>query len=140
MSHDTSRRIDDGIQTTRHQVDLNHLAWQTLQRMAGLLDIPPVEEDQIATVSKILLKGIQCEGCYYANPAFSVSAPADTPEEEFFVAVKHAQREWLRELKSFLLKSRRLKRAMRAVHPLVRQLAFTGICIINSKHRSLHLI
>lgn len=139
MSHDAGRR-SDGIETTRHQVDLNHLAWQTLQRLAGLLDIPPVEEDQIATVSKILLKGIQCDGCYYANPAFSVSAPADTPEDEFLKVVKQVQREWLRELKSFLHKSRPLKRAMRAVHPLVRQLAYTGILIINSKHRNLHLI
>ncbi len=139
MSHDAGRRCD-GIQTSRHAVDLDNLAWQSLQRLAGLFDFPPVEEDQIAIVSKILLKGIRCEGCYYANPAFTVTAPADTPEEEFFAAVKDAQRQWLRELKSFMLKSRRLKRAMRAVHPLVRQLAFTGICIINSKHRSLHLI
>ncbi len=143
MSQDAGRCID-GIETNRHVVDWNHLAWQTLQRLSGMMDLPLLgeESEEFAVVSKILLKGIRCPGRFYGNPGFSVSAPPETPEAEFLAVVKRAQQDWLKQLRSQLARSSSLKRERKRlkrheVHPLVWRLVVTGILLFKDSQRQL---
>jgi hypothetical protein len=145
MSQDTGRRCD-GIKTIRHAIDWNHLAWQPLQRLSGMTDLPLLgeESEEFAVVSKILLKGIRCPGWCYANPAYTAVAPPETSEVEFLAVVKRLQQDWLKQLRSQLARSSSLKRERKRlkrheVHPLVWRLAVTGILLFKNSQQQLCL-
>lgn len=75
--------------------------------------------------------GRKLMGCFYLCPRFTVSCAKPTPA--FFRKARRCQAAWCRTMSQVLGSSSRRRAAKRA-SPIERQLAFTGILIVNGNY------
>ena len=68
----------------------------------------------------------------YANPVARITTAS--PSREFLVEAKRQQRSWIQQLNSWLFSAGRVKRYYDSVAPIIRQLEFTGVLILNGQH------
>ena len=112
-------------------------AWSTLQNLVPdelTPDQNPGDESIIEIGFKYVMK--HASGCgiinTYANPAFCVFA--DEPSNRFFREARRAQAKWFQQVREILGTSGRVKRAVREMTPIVRELSHTGVLLVNGKH------
>jgi hypothetical protein len=112
-------------------------AWSTLQNLVPdelTSDQNPGDESIIETGFKFVMEHASRGGINnaYANPAFCVSA--NTPSMQFFLESRRAQAQWFQQVREILGASGRVKRAVREMTPIVRQLSHTGVLVVDGKH------
>jgi len=127
----TSRRVRGGVTLLEHAVDDNALAMSTLQGLGWTLGC--VGGDRELVVSLMWqMKHAGTLGTVYANPRFVVRAAA--PTARFMAQARWAQRTWLQQMKQILGSGGQLKREIKQRPPLLRQLEFTGVLVVDGLH------
>jgi hypothetical protein len=136
--------------------NFNDLAWQTFNLLTyGLLDADPDddfyesdlpseyngfrpgnpgEDEMIAALFRVFLsrKSIFRPGTVYANPCGVIRAPnADPP---FLKLARLLQKEWYCRFGDTLGSPQRVKQVFEGCDPIIRQLMFTGVLFIESRH------
>lgn len=123
----------DGVQVSVRSCrpDANDLAWATL---GWLGNQHPKVGDERATITlfKMCMRNQSPGVTLFANPLAKVIAAR--PSQEFLAEARRQQRRWIKQLGSWLFGSARVKRYYAAVDPIIRQLEFTGVLIVNGKH------
>lgn len=111
--------------------DANDLAWTTL---GWLGNHHPRVGDERATITlfKMCMRNQPPRVTLFANPLASVTAVRPSPE--FLAEARRQQRRWIKQLNTWLFGSARVKRHYAMVDPIIRQLEFTGVMIVNGKH------
>lgn len=117
----------------RHRDNSDDPAWGTLARLQPGLQNPGCEQLQEA-VARGVLRGASEMGTVYVNPKYTVLSPPGTGMSQFIRAARAAQASWLKQLRTVLGSSRHVKRAMKRTLPLLRQLGFTGLLVIDGRH------
>lgn len=115
-------------------VNWSEPAWSTLQNF-GIVGAPPGPDRRIMSVFAGLLNYQHQERHFktiYVNPAFVVVAP--TPTRQFIRQARQAQQGWLGQCRKVLFPGGGLTRAIKRTDPLLRQLAYLGVLIVNGKH------
>ena len=126
-----NRKGKASVEVQRTAVDVNGLAWSTFARLFRFQMAAPIADAELEDAFRYLIRQRNLEGTVYVNPMFEVRC--SEPTQEFFAAALRAQRAYLSYLKSFLFKSGTMKREMRQRTPLLRQLEFTGVMIVNGR-------
>lgn len=126
----TTRSVGDVV-VWQHGVNDDDLAWSTLQNLF------PVgqslgDPERIEAFFRLVMHELAEPLTVFANPAFTVEARLASAN--FFKHAKSVQRRWFKSLNATLGSSRLVKEAMRRATPLMRQLEFTGIMIVEGKH------
>jgi hypothetical protein len=126
----------DGITVERCDPDISDdLAWQTFTLLTKGLGLEnPGEDEEITRYFRMLMsKGrVFRPGTVYANPCGVVRSP--TADRLFIQSARQIQREWYGRFNNALASAQRVKRAMRAVNPIIRQLTYTGVLFIDNQH------
>ncbi len=123
------------ITVDRCQPDYNALEWQTFTLITEGLDVEnPGEDEEIARYFRMLMcKGrVFRPGTVYANPCGVVRSPR--ADALFFQVARQIQRDWFRQLNNGLHSAQRVQRAMRTEEPLIKQMKYTGVLFIDSRH------
>jgi hypothetical protein len=127
-----TRHIGD-VTLARHWPDFNDLAWSTLQHLLPLGSSQGPDSKVQAVFRYVIRRAPHFGlGTVFANPAFVVQAPALS--RAFLREARQSQLAWFKQLGSVLGSAGRMKRAMRAAHPIIRQLAYTGVMVVAGKH------
>jgi hypothetical protein len=128
---------------TARDVSRNRQTTETNRMLStpGLTPGPPILVQRFAvdwddlekgTGDRVLeIGGRHSTGCFYLNPRYTVSCPEPSPE--FFHRARKCQAAWCRTMGQVLGSSNRRRAASRA-RAIERQLAFTGILIIDGNH------
>jgi hypothetical protein len=113
------------------QPDVNDLAWTTL---GWLGNQHPRVGDERATITlfKMCMWNQPPRVTLFANPLTKVMAARPSPE--FLVEARRQQQRWIKQLGTWLFGSARVKRYYAAANPIIRQLEFTGVLILDGKH------
>ena len=106
------------------------LAFSTLERLECFKS--PGTDARIEQLFKnaLISASIDPERTNFLIPLFTVTA--SRPSETFFRQARQAQRSWIAEFARF--KKRGLREYLRELSPLIRQLAFSGVLIVEGKH------
>jgi len=144
------------VQISVYVPDMNDLAWNTLNRlMAGRLGPSPGNEWDIAQLAFALFRyprqtgqELPLVGAVYVNPRYTIWAPGAT--KEWLIQVDKARRSWLAELKETatgfgsrfkhalkqpdVQRNGASRRELKAAKAVIRQLAATGVMLIDGKH------
>lgn len=121
------------VQVTAREVDWNELAWSTLSQLI-VVGNSPGSDEQIETAARSVLRRAAVMGTVYANPRFTVRAMTGAAIYEFVRKARTAQLSWWKHLRTVLGSARRVREARKEVPPVVRQLSFNGIMILQGKH------
>jgi len=121
----------DRVQVLRSRPDLDHPEFYTLQHL-GYSGTPPGSPELTVAVFIHQLHSQHELGTRFANPCALVTASGLCPE--FLSAARREQRRWWTWLNQALFSSSRVKRTIKNLDPLTRQLFFTGVLIIDGKH------
>ncbi len=122
------------LETIQCRVNWSEPAWSTLQNF-GVIGAPPGPDKQILLVFLGLLNYQRKHrhfGSIFVNPAFVVVAP--TPSRQFIRLARQAQRSWLGQCRKLLFPGGGLTRAIKRTNPLLRQLKYLGVLLVNGKH------
>jgi hypothetical protein len=117
----------------RYQPDYNDLAWQCLSYLFAWL--PPLGPDhEIAAAFRYVMAEARELGLrtVYANPAYLVWSQDFS--WAFMSEARMAQRAWFGQFNDGLASAERVRRAMDAVHPIIRMLSYTGVLVIDGHH------
>ncbi len=117
----------------RFSPDINELAWCTLRHLYPI-GHSPGSDSQIEQAFRFFMSRPICLDSDHAfvNPAYAVTA--DRPTKSFVKAARNAQRAWFRQFTDMLQGCGRAKREAKRMSPIIRQLTFTGVLVINRKH------
>jgi hypothetical protein len=125
----------DRITVERCEPNFNDLSWQTFELLTqGQWPDNPGDDEDIAILFRVLLgkKGVLRPDTTYANPCGAVrSAQADN---QFFRIAKQLRDDWFARFNLALCSSRRVKAEMDRVHPIIRQLTYTGVLFVEGRH------
>jgi hypothetical protein len=120
-----------GVRIERCQADPNDLAYSTLNWLGNTH--PPVGDDRlVAELFKMSMRSRPPGMTVYANPVVRVTTAS--PSREFLVEARRQQRSWIKQLNNWLFSAGRVKGHYATVGPIIRQLEFTGVLIVNGKH------
>jgi hypothetical protein len=123
------------ITVERCRPDYNDLGWQTFSLLTEGLDLEnPGKDAEIARYFRMLMSNgrLFLPGTMYANPSGVVRSPK--ADSRFFRIARQIQNEWYGQFNDGLASANRVRRAMGAVSPLIRQLIHTGVLFIDSRH------
>ncbi len=120
-----------GVHIERCQADPNDLAWSTL-RWLGNTHPPVGDERLVAELFKMSMRNRPPGITVYANPVVRVTT--ESPSREFLAEARRQQRRWIQQLNTWLFSAGRVKRHYATVGPIIRQLEFSGVLIVNGKH------
>lgn len=120
------------IQVVRTNPDINHPEFTTLQHLGYDGTTPPGSLQRTLEAVFPLLRSQHKQGTRFANPCALVTAT--TPSTEFIAAARREQHRWWSWLNEAFYSSTRVKRMIRHMDSISRQLHFTGVMIINGKH------
>jgi hypothetical protein len=111
--------------------DANDLAWTTL---GWLGNQHPRVGGKRATITlfKMCMRNQLPRVTLYANPLAKVTS--EKPSPEFLAEARRQQRRWIKQLNTWLFGSARVKKHYASEDPILRQLEFTGVLILNGKH------
>lgn len=123
---------NDDVLVLSTSVDFNDVAWNTITKLKPEWWCPPGPDEVIEAIFRDLLLFQQGYGTLFINPQFFVQAA--TPTAQFFKEARRAQSGWFKALNSALFSARRVKRLMKQLSPLLRQLYFTGVMFIEGTH------
>lgn len=112
-------RIHD-VLILKTSVDFNDIAWNTVTKLMPGLSSPPGTDEQIEAMFRRLLHWQIEYGTLFINPQFFIQAPR--PTARFFKEARRAQRAWFKVMNTALVSPRRVKRHMRPLTPMLRQL------------------
>ncbi len=115
--------------------DFNDLAWQTFSLLTQGYELTnPGADEAIVCLFRILFRkyGPIRLGTVYANPSGIVRSIKPAPR--FIRTARQLQREWYCRFNDALHSARRVRAAMDAVHPIIRQLTLTGVLFIADRH------
>lgn len=126
----TTTSVGDVV-VLQHGVNDDDLAWSTLQNLFPVRSSLG-DPERIEGFFRLVMRELAEPVTVFANPAFTVEAPL--PCANFFKHAKSVQRKWFKSLNASLGSSQLVKEAMRRATPLMRQLEFTGIMIVDGKH------
>lgn len=112
-------------------------AWGTLMNLVPHLiaaEQNPGDEEGIENVFKLILAdAAECMLTnVYANPIYCVTG--GEPTNRFFKEARRAQAKWFRQARNIFGSSNRVKRTVREMTPVIRQLSHTGVLVVNGKH------
>jgi hypothetical protein len=120
------------VSVQQYQPDLDNLAWKTFQRVFEINWQCLGGEREIELGFGWLMRNMPPVGTFYVNPMFTVRGTAD--DARFIANARRAQLAWFAYLKSFLFTSGIIRREMKQRSPVIRQLEFTGVMIMDGKH------
>jgi hypothetical protein len=126
----------DGPQIEQRAVDWGaDLAWITLLEL-GCVGPSLGRPDLIVEAAKIVLRSQQGTGrTVFINPEFTITGSAHQPPSVKFIREsRRAQQAYLKHFRSILFSSRRMKNELKRVDPITRQLAYTGVLIVDGCH------
>lgn len=116
----------------REPLDINHPEWNTLRFLGLQGDTPPGSPLSTVQAFVNLMRHQEQLGTRFATPIGMVQT--EQPTVAFQTAARQIQHTYWRQLKDILGSSSRVKRHFKSLNPLIRQLQFTGVMIINGKH------
>lgn len=125
----------DGITIKRCIPNWDDLEWQTFSLITEGIGLENPGDNQV--ICK-LFKVLTCKnspfrpGTLFANPCGIVRATKVT--KQFIKKARQLQREWFGQMNSGLQSVGRVKRAVKNVEPIIRQLQFTGVLFIENRH------
>lgn len=125
----------NGIEIKRCVPDWNDLEWQTFSLIIEGIDLEnPGDNHVICNLFKLLTCKISPfrPGTLFANPCGIVRTAKVT--KQFIKKARQLQREWFSQMNSVLQSAGRVKRAVKNVEPIIRQLQFTGVLFIENHH------
>ena len=125
------KRYRVGIRIDRCDADPNDLAWSTLMWL-GNTHAPVGEERLVVELFKMAMRNRPPGMTIYANPVVRVTAA--NPSREFLTEARRQQRRWIKQLNTWLFRAGRVKRYYASASPIVRQLEFTGVLILDGSH------
>ncbi|MGQ9770224.1 MAG: hypothetical protein ACUVQG_06695 [Thermogutta sp.] len=123
----------------RYAPDSNDLAWSTMTHLLPEVIDPCCyrgTDNWIEGMFRIVLaspKDFDLENVF-ANPAWVVRLTSGCATKRFFVEARKAQRAWFKQSADMLQSNARTKRAAHAASPIIRQLMYTGVLILDGKH------
>lgn len=126
-----------GIAIRRYRLDQDDFAWATLEHLLGdsvsLEDNPgrPRQQEQVFRRIAFELSRVEPVNVF-ANPIHLVWA--DSAAEGFIVQARIAQKKWFGQFRAIMHTSGRVKRELRKMSPVTRQLTHTGVLILNGRH------
>ena len=123
------------IKIKRCVPDWNDLEWQTFSLIIEGIDLEnPGDNHVICNLFKVLTCKISPfrPGTLFANPCGIVRTAKVT--KQFIKKARQLQREWFSQMNSGLQSAGRVKRAVKNVEPIIRQLQFTGVLFIENRH------
>lgn len=130
-----SAKTEKGVTTQRYAVDHNDWAWETFTRLFPTIADPSCQigpDSEIESVFKVLL--CRARDAYgptvFANPAVAITA--ENACQFFIQKSRAAQRAWLATTGD-ILGAAAIQRQMDLVSPIICQLMFTGVLIIDGK-------
>jgi len=129
------KRDQANIVIRQVQPDHNDWPWSTIMNLFNLEpENNPGKEPIIETFFKIGIAGPSDFGLVnaFVNPAYIVTA--DCAGRGFYRASKRAQRTWFRQVKKILGTSGAVKRNTKKMTPIIRQLSYTGVMIVDGRH------
>src|SRR5262245_58878954 len=121
-------RNNSQVTILQTSVDFNDLPWNTVTKMCPSLGSPGLDLVVEYTFRRLLSRQVEY-GTLFINPQFLVQSPR--PTGRFFREAKRAQKIWFRNLNSVFFSPARVKRIMRPLTPLLRQLYHTGVMFIS---------
>jgi hypothetical protein len=94
----------------------------------------PGKDSDIACLFKRFVSGPRVfeESNAFANPEFLVTATI--PSGEFFKKAHEAQLKWIIRLNTIFGSRGHAKRVSKRMSPIIRQLSFTGVMIVDGRH------
>jgi hypothetical protein len=94
----------------------------------------PGREGTIEIMFKVTLADPAGHGILnmFANPAFCVAADRST--RHFIHEARSAQHAWFSRVRKILHSSGRVKRELKKMTPIIRQLSHTGVMVLDGKH------
>lgn len=126
-----------GVDIKTFQLDDSSWAWGTMLNMVPHLitsEQNPGYEKHMEVVFKLIMEDAADCGLtnVFSNPVSCVTAKK--PTNLFFREARHAQARWFRQVRDILGGSGRVKRTVKRMTPLIRQLTHTGVLVVNGKH------
>ncbi len=126
-----------GIIVQKYNLEVDDFAWATLSHLY-IDDVSPEDNPGVPAhqerMFRLLANAYSHFGdvCVYANPVYLVWT--DGPVAGFISKAKEAQREWFNQFKRIMDTSGRIKREMRRLSPITRQLTHTGVLFLQGRH------
>jgi len=118
-----------------YEPDANSWAWSTMQCL--LPDIAtagdnPGREDGVVECFKVTMADPEGHGLInaFANPIYCVTA--DRPTRHFIHEARSAQHSWFSRVRKILHSSGRVKRELKKMPPIIRQLSHTGVLVLDA--------
>lgn len=133
----TSTQRKKGVEINTFPVEDSSWAWGTLLNVAPHLlkaEENPGRDEVMEVVFKLIME--DAAGCgltnVFGNPVCCVTAR--TPSNLFFREARRAQTTWFRQARHILGSCGPIKRAVKNMTPIIRQLSYTGVLVVDGKH------
>jgi len=126
-----------GIIVQKYNLDEDDFAWATLSHLY-LDDVSPEDNPGVPShqesMFRLLTDAYSRFGklCVFANPIYLVWA--DEPVAGFISKARKAQGEWFSQFRQIMHTSGRVKRELRRLSPITRQLTHTGVLFLQCRH------
>ncbi|MBC8356535.1 MAG: hypothetical protein H8E66_31530, partial [Planctomycetes bacterium] len=126
-----------GVVIKTFPFDDSSWAWGTLLNLVPHLvtvEQNPGHEEDMEVVFKLIMEdAASCELTNaFGNPVCCVTARR--PTNIFFREARRAQTRWFRQVRHILGSSGRVKREVRMMTPIIRQLSHTGVLVVDGEH------
>ena len=142
MTHDycdepTESTTRLGLHIKRYKPDHNDFAWSTLMHL--IPDVfrfesnPGRPEVQETVFRMVMAQPGEC-GLHnaFANPTHGIWA--DASSMDFIEAARTAQINWFKQFRTIMHSSGRVKRELKQMSPIIRELSHTGVLIADGRH------
>ncbi len=131
-----SGQAKQGVSVESCSLNENDFAWSTMTNLFSWLDdeCNPGRPKGQEAAFRILMARPESYGVVnaFANPIRVVRA--DSPTKIFVAEARLAQVMWFRQFRDMLHSSGMVKRQLKTMSPIVRQLTHTGVLVVNGKH------
>ncbi|GIW83144.1 MAG: hypothetical protein KatS3mg105_4951 [Gemmatales bacterium] len=120
-----------------YHVDDSSWPWSTLLNLVPHdveAEHNPGRDEAMEVVFKLIMEDASVFGLtnVFSNPVSCVTAKK--PSNLFFREARKAQARWFRQVRDILGSSGRVKRTVRDMTPVIRQLSHTGVLVVDGKH------
>jgi len=125
----------NGATVEQYEPDLENSAWQTFKLLTPGADWEHPGDEMIGRLFTAWLKTLPHYNpsfTAYANPCAVVFSRRATGP--FLRLARQFQRDWFSQLNDLFFGAERVRRAMNQLDRVARQLAFTGVMIVNGHH------
>jgi len=127
----------EDVEVKEFDLDNSSWAWGTLLNMVPHLlkaEENPGRDEVMEVVFKLIMEdAASCDlTTAFGNPVTFVTA--QRPSDLFFQEARRAQANWFSQAQDVFGSSGRVKRAVKEMSPVIRQLSHTGVLIVDGKH------